>query len=112
VIFAVILRVEMLVLTYGWLVDRMFIPVGPDGGEQDVWTVDKDAQGKVTRKKLFGVRVRESFPFRTSFLFRDLVPPAFPFGLSLRVVPNSMSAQTCNDTRRGEVGTYGGNTSP
>jgi hypothetical protein len=41
----------------------MFIPIGPDGGEQDVWTVDKDAQGKVTKKKLFGVRVSPSFPF-------------------------------------------------
>lgn len=35
---------------------RMFIPVGPDGGEQDVWTVDKDNEGNVTKKKLFGVR--------------------------------------------------------
>ena len=35
----------------------MFIPVGPDGGLQDVWTVDKDAGGKVEKTRLFGVRV-------------------------------------------------------
>jgi hypothetical protein len=56
------------VLTCGWCLDRMFIPVGPDGGEQDVWTVDKDAHGKVTKKRLFGVRVREPFSFRASSL--------------------------------------------
>ncbi|KAL1405291.1 hypothetical protein Q8F55_008918 [Vanrija albida] len=32
---------------------RMFIPVGE--GQQDIWQVDKDAHGAVTRKKLFGV---------------------------------------------------------
>ncbi|WVF72132.1 protein-L-isoaspartate O-methyltransferase [Kwoniella sp. CBS 6097] len=32
---------------------RMFIPVGE--GSQDIWQIDKDAQGEVTRKKLFGV---------------------------------------------------------
>lgn len=37
---------------------RMFIPVDDDEGgwEQFVWTVDKDEQGNVTKKKLFGVR--------------------------------------------------------
>ncbi len=37
---------------------RMFIPVDADsyGGEQHVWTIDKNAEGIVTRKKLFGVR--------------------------------------------------------
>jgi len=35
---------------------RMFIPVGPDGGLQDVWNVDKDEKGTVTKKRLFGVR--------------------------------------------------------
>ncbi|KAH8895914.1 protein-L-isoaspartate O-methyltransferase [Thozetella sp. PMI_491] len=37
---------------------RMFIPVeDEDGsGNQHVWQVDKDGDGKVTRKKLFGVR--------------------------------------------------------
>jgi protein-L-isoaspartate(D-aspartate) O-methyltransferase len=35
---------------------RMFIPVGPDGGDQDVWTVDKDAEGNVQQTRLFGVR--------------------------------------------------------
>lgn len=37
---------------------RMFIPVDddPDGWGQHVWTIDKDSQGKVTKKKLFGVR--------------------------------------------------------
>jgi len=37
---------------------RMFIPVDadPDGDSQHVWTIDKDEQGEVTRKKLFGVR--------------------------------------------------------
>jgi len=35
---------------------RMFIPIGPDGGLQDVWTVDKDEKGTVTKTRLFGVR--------------------------------------------------------
>ncbi|KAL7423914.1 hypothetical protein Q5752_001499 [Cryptotrichosporon argae] len=32
---------------------RMFIPVGE--GRQDIWVVDKDAHGQVTKQKLFGV---------------------------------------------------------
>ena len=38
--------------------DRMFIPVDDDGSgwSQHVWNIDKDAEGKVTRTKLFGVR--------------------------------------------------------
>lgn len=41
---------------------RMFIPVndddgdGEDDGGQHIWTVDKDEQGRVTKKRLFGVR--------------------------------------------------------
>lgn len=36
---------------------RMFIPVGDkDGWGQFIWTVDKDRDGKVTKKKLYGVR--------------------------------------------------------
>ncbi|KAI1848394.1 hypothetical protein JX265_008824 [Neoarthrinium moseri] len=36
---------------------RMFIPVGgKDGWDQFIWTVDKDRKGKVTKKKLYGVR--------------------------------------------------------
>lgn len=37
---------------------RMFIPVDDDASrvEQFIWTVDKDGEGRVTRKKLFGVR--------------------------------------------------------
>jgi len=37
---------------------RMFIPVDADasGWSQHVWTIDKDADGNVSRKKLFGVR--------------------------------------------------------
>lgn len=39
---------------------RMFIPVNddPDDKErgQHIWTVDKDEQGRVTKKRLFGVR--------------------------------------------------------
>lgn len=37
---------------------RMFIPVDDEdgGGGQHIWAVDKDAQGVVTRKRLFGVR--------------------------------------------------------
>lgn len=40
---------------------RLFIPVDDDedgggSGGQHIWTVDKDAEGRVTRKKLFGVR--------------------------------------------------------
>ncbi|KAF3056840.1 Protein-L-isoaspartate [Trichoderma lentiforme] len=36
----------------------MFIPVDDDstGWEQSVWRIEKDEEGKVTRKKLFGVR--------------------------------------------------------
>lgn len=35
---------------------RMFIPVGPDGGTQFIYQVDKDHNGNVTQEKLFGVR--------------------------------------------------------
>lgn len=36
---------------------RMFIPVCDEGGrDQYIWTVDKDENGKIDRKKLFGVR--------------------------------------------------------
>ncbi|KKY30345.1 putative protein-beta-aspartate methyltransferase [Diaporthe ampelina] len=37
---------------------RMFIPVDDEdgGGGQHIWAVDKDAQGEVTRKRLFSVR--------------------------------------------------------
>lgn len=36
---------------------RMFIPVDDEGGiGQHVWTIDKDENGVVTKKKLFGVR--------------------------------------------------------
>lgn len=41
---------------------RMFIPVNDDEddgdglGGQHIWTVDKDAEGRVTKKRLFGVR--------------------------------------------------------
>lgn len=41
---------------------RMFIPVGPDGGLQDVWNVDKDEKGTVTKNRLFGVRVSNFLP--------------------------------------------------
>lgn len=37
---------------------RMFIPVDDDGDgfSQHIWCVDKDEEGEVTRRKLFGVR--------------------------------------------------------
>lgn len=35
---------------------RIFIPVGDERGDQFIWTVDKDAEGRVTKKRLFGVR--------------------------------------------------------
>lgn len=35
---------------------RMVIPVGPEHGEQYLMQIDKDADGKVTESKLFGVR--------------------------------------------------------
>lgn len=36
---------------------RMFIPVTDDGGwDQYIWTVDKDEDGKIEKKKLYGVR--------------------------------------------------------
>ncbi|RYP04364.1 hypothetical protein DL764_004500 [Monosporascus ibericus] len=36
---------------------RMFIPVGDEGGwDQYIWTVDKDENGKIEKKKLYGVR--------------------------------------------------------
>lgn len=36
---------------------RMFIPVVDEGGDgQSVWVVDKDVEGSVERKRLFGVR--------------------------------------------------------
>lgn len=37
-------------------INRIFIPVEDKHGEQYIWTVDKDASGTVTRKKLYGVR--------------------------------------------------------
>ena len=38
--------------------DRMFIPVDDDdaGWSQHVWNIDKDKDGNVSKKKLFGVR--------------------------------------------------------
>lgn len=35
---------------------RMFIPVGRDGFDQYIYTVDKDKDGKVTKQKGYGVR--------------------------------------------------------
>lgn len=35
---------------------RMFIPVGGNGFDQFIWTVDKDMDGNVSKKKLYGVR--------------------------------------------------------
>lgn len=37
---------------------RMFIPVDDDdaGWSQHVWNIDKDENGNVSRKRLFGVR--------------------------------------------------------
>jgi len=35
---------------------RMFIPVGPDGGAQYIFQVDKDQDGQVKQERLFGVR--------------------------------------------------------
>lgn len=45
-------------VTYTLAVKSMFIPVDDDstGWEQSVWRIEKDEEGKVTRKKLFGVR--------------------------------------------------------
>lgn len=34
---------------------RMFIPVG-DSYDQYIWVIDKDASGKVSRKRTMGVR--------------------------------------------------------
>jgi hypothetical protein len=36
--------------------------VGPDGGTQFIYQVDKDQTGKVTEEKLFGVRVSAKLP--------------------------------------------------
>lgn len=35
---------------------RLIIPVGPDGGNQNLEQIDKDKDGKVSRTKLMGVR--------------------------------------------------------
>ena len=35
---------------------RMVIPVGPDGGEQWIMTVDKDMAGQVSERRVMGVR--------------------------------------------------------
>ncbi|GAA5928953.1 uncharacterized protein JCM15063_004016 [Sporobolomyces koalae] len=35
---------------------RMFVPVGPDRGEQHIWQIDKHRDGTVTRERLFAVR--------------------------------------------------------
>jgi len=34
---------------------RLIIPVGPERGDQSLDQIDKDMEGKVTRKQLFGV---------------------------------------------------------
>ncbi|GAA5911448.1 uncharacterized protein JCM6883_005760 [Sporobolomyces salmoneus] len=34
---------------------RMFVPVGPDWGVQHIWQIDKDENGHVEKKRLFGV---------------------------------------------------------
>ena len=34
----------------------MFIPVEDRSGMQNIWTVDKDEKGEVSKKKLYGVR--------------------------------------------------------
>lgn len=34
----------------------LFIPVGDDWGDQHVWRIDKDVEGRVERTRLFGVR--------------------------------------------------------
>ncbi len=37
--------------------NRIFIPVEDERGSgQYIWTVDKDAQGNVTKKRLYGLR--------------------------------------------------------
>ncbi|KAF2663591.1 PCMT-domain-containing protein [Microthyrium microscopicum] len=35
---------------------RMFIPIEEKNGEQNIWIVDKDEDGQVERKKMFGVQ--------------------------------------------------------
>ncbi|KAI5478037.1 protein-L-isoaspartate (D-aspartate) O-methyltransferase [Pseudohyphozyma bogoriensis] len=35
---------------------KMFVPVGPDGGDQSVWLVEKALDGEVKKDRLFGVR--------------------------------------------------------
>ena len=35
---------------------RLFIPVEDQYGDQDIWVVDKAADGSVKKKKLYGVR--------------------------------------------------------
>ena len=37
-------------------VGGMVIPVGPDGGDQSLYQVDKDLQANVTRSRIVGVR--------------------------------------------------------
>lgn len=34
---------------------RMFIPVGPPGGDQNIYVVDKNMKGEITRKSIMGV---------------------------------------------------------
>jgi protein-L-isoaspartate(D-aspartate) O-methyltransferase len=38
---------------------RIFTPVGPDGGHQDIYVIDKDVQGNVTCRDVMGVRVSQ-----------------------------------------------------
>lgn len=35
---------------------RLFIPVGESGGNQYIWVIDKDKDGKINRKREYGVR--------------------------------------------------------
>ena len=35
---------------------RMVIPVGPEGGDQYLMQIDKDANGEVTQRRVMGVR--------------------------------------------------------
>ena len=50
---------------------RLFIPVedGEFDGGQSIWQVDKDAEGNVTRTRLFGVSVSDPLPQKLSSSF-------------------------------------------
>ncbi|KAF7562924.1 hypothetical protein G7046_g1181 [Stylonectria norvegica] len=68
----------------------MFIPVDDDddGYNQHVWRVEKDGNGEVTKKRLFGVRDREISTF-------EIVPSAVSMAFIISAILHFLRSITC-----------------